>query len=99
MQKEYQLQVLPEEAANLSLLTNKVSNKFKLPSKDIRHIEILRKSVDARKSPVKINLKILIFLNEDFATAEVHHPKYEHVSNKEEVIIIGAGPAGLFAAL
>ena len=99
MQKEFQLQVLPEEASQLSILKTIVARKFKIPEGDIRHIEILRKSVDARKKPVRINLKISVFINEDFLDAEPVLPEYDDVSNEQEVIIVGAGPAGLFAAL
>lgn len=99
MQKEYQLQVFPEEASQLSLLETIVARKFKISKDEIRHIEILRKSVDARKKPVKINLKILVFLNEDYIAADTVLPTYDNVSREQEVIIVGAGPAGLFAAL
>ncbi len=99
MIKEYQLQVLPEVAANPSDLKVVVAKKFGLPQADIRHIEILRRSVDARKKPVKINVKILVYLHEDFEEILIAKPEFGDVSNKEEIIIVGAGPAGLFAAL
>lgn len=99
MQKEYQIQVLPEDAVNPSILRIIVSKKLGVPEDDIRHIEILRKSTDARKKPVKINLKILVFVNEDFQEIDISKPDYNDVSSQEEIIIIGAGPAGLFAAL
>lgn len=99
MQKEFQIQVDPEVAGNPSTLVTVVAKKFGLPKDEIRHIEILRRSIDARKKPVKYNLKILVFVQEDFEETEIALPDYQDVSNKEEVIIIGAGPAGLFAAL
>jgi len=99
MQKEYQVVLLPEEAANPSLVRAKVSKKFGIADNEIRHIEVLHKSIDARKRPVKVNLRLLVFLNEDFEEVDAMPPNYESVNGKEEVIIIGAGPAGLFAAL
>ena len=99
MQKEFQFQVSPQIAADLAELKQVVKRKFKLPPGEIKHIEILRKSIDARKKEVKVNLKIRVFVNEDFEEIIISKPEYEDVSNKEEVIIIGAGPAGLFAAL
>jgi len=99
MQKEYQLQVLPEDAASDATIKIIVSKKFKIPEKDIRHIEILRRSIDARKKPVKINLKLKVFVHEDFVDDDFARPDYPNVSKKQEIIIIGAGPAGLFAAL
>jgi len=98
MQKEFQIQVFPEEAADLQLLKGKVAAKFRFDPADIRHIEILRRSVDARKKPVRINLKITVFIQEDFQKIEIEKPDYADVSKKEKILIIGAGPAGLFAA-
>jgi uncharacterized FAD-dependent dehydrogenase len=99
MQKEIQIQVFPEEASSQQLLKSKVAGKIKVAIEDIRHIEILRRSIDARRKPVRVNLKILVFIHEDFQKAEIKKPEYGNVSNKEPVLIIGAGPAGLFAAL
>ena len=99
MQKEIQIQVFPEEASSQQLLKTKVAGKIKVAVEDIRHIEILRRSIDARRKPVRVNLKILVFIHEDFQKAEINKPEYGDVSNKEPVLIIGAGPAGLFAAL
>ena len=62
-------------------------------------MEILKRSIDARQKKVKINLKVLVYLQEDFQEKEIHLPEYKDVSKAEEIIIIGAGPAGLFAAL
>lgn len=99
MQKEFQIQVDPEVAGNSSTLVTVVAKKFGLPKDEIKHIEILRRSIDARKKPVKFNLKILVFVKEDFEEIELTQPDYPNVSDKDEVIIVGAGPAGLFAAL
>lgn len=99
MQKEFQFQVSPHIAADQAELKQAVKKKFRLPPGEIKHIEILRESIDARKKEVKINLKIRVFINEDYEDSIISQPEYEDVSAKEEVIIIGAGPAGLFAAL
>ncbi|MCK5278967.1 MAG: NAD(P)/FAD-dependent oxidoreductase [Cyclobacteriaceae bacterium] len=99
MQKEFQFQVSPQIAADQAELKQAVKKKFKLPPGEIKHIEILRKSIDARKKEVKINLKIRVYVNEDVEDMIISKPEYENISTKEEVIIIGAGPAGLFAAL
>lgn len=99
MIKEYELQVLPEVAANAADLKQTIARKFGLPFNDISHVEIVRKSVDARKKPVKINLKVLVFVKEDFVEQAIEKPDIPDVSKMEEVLIIGAGPAGLFAAL
>jgi uncharacterized FAD-dependent dehydrogenase len=96
MIKEYELQVLPEVAANPADLKQTIARKFGLPFNDISHVEIVRKSVDARKKPVKINLKVLVFVKEDFVEQAIEKPDIPDVSKMEEVLIIGAGPAGTF---
>ena len=99
MIKEIQIQVLPEESKKDDLLKKVVSKKINVNLSDINHIEILKRSVDARQRTIKINLRIAVFIKEDFKKTKLDFPKYMDVSKKEEVIIIGAGPAGLFAAL
>ncbi|MGY8988553.1 MAG: NAD(P)/FAD-dependent oxidoreductase, partial [Flavobacteriales bacterium] len=56
-------------------------------------------SIDARQRITKINLKVAVYIKQKFMQIEEDFPEYQHVNGKEEVIIIGAGPAGLFAAL
>ncbi len=99
MQKEFQFQISPQVAHDQTELKQVVKKKFKLPPGEIKHIEILRKSIDARKKEIKYNLKIRVYVNEDFEDISISKPEYNNVSDKDEVIIIGAGPAGLFAAL
>jgi len=99
MQKEFQIRVDPETAQNKELLNSFVSKQYKLPLKEIKHIEILKRSIDARQKSVKINLKVSVYLNETPVIDSPDLPAYEDVSKAQEVIVIGAGPAGLFAAL
>ena len=99
MQKEMQLVVTPKEAATETLLYKKVARKGGIPFSDITHVEILKRSIDARQKATKINLKVLVFIHEEFIASSNDLPNYKNVSNQEEVLIIGAGPAGLFAAL
>ena len=99
MIKEIQLQVLPSQSTNIFELKKIVSEKLKINSSDITHLEILKRSIDARQRVIKINLKIEVYVNQKFSEKEENFPIYKNVENKEEVIIVGAGPAGLFAAL
>lgn len=96
---ERNIQVLPEIAANQLLLQEWVAIHENITEEAITHIAILKRSIDARQRQIKINLKIQIFINEPFKAVEFHFPNYKEVSNASSVIIIGAGPAGLFAAL
>jgi uncharacterized protein len=100
MPKELLLQVSPEIAANENLLKEHLSKQIKISAKQIQHVSILKRSIDARQKAIKINLKVNIFLQgENFVPNKIELPDYKNVSNKQEVIVIGAGPAGLFAAL
>ncbi|MFB9077307.1 NAD(P)/FAD-dependent oxidoreductase [Flavobacterium procerum] len=100
MPKELLLQVTPETAANESLLKDHLSKQIKVSSQEIQHVSILKRSIDARQKAIKINLKVLIFLKgEPFQETKLELPNYKDVSSAQEVIVVGAGPAGLFAAL
>ncbi len=99
MQKEFNLQVNPEQAANPELLKSAVSRFSGFPASDIRHVEILRRSVDARQRKIRINLRVRVYVQEDFQEQEVTLPDYPDVESAREVVVVGAGPAGLFAAL
>jgi len=99
MQQEFQIQVSPEVAQNIAQIKQFIANKNNLQVTEIRHVEILKRSIDARQKNIKINLKINVYILEDFNEKEIDLPQYQDVSNSREVIIIGAGPAGLFAAL
>ncbi len=100
MPKELLIQVSPEIAGNEELLKREVSKRISTALSDIYHIVISKRSVDARQKSIKINLKLEIYLNgESFSEEKIALPNYQNVENAKEVIVIGAGPAGLFAAL
>ncbi|MEP1151345.1 MAG: FAD-dependent oxidoreductase [Balneola sp.] len=99
MQKELQIRVVPEVAAKQDLLKKYIAKTTDINSSEITHIEILKRSIDARQKQVKINLKIQVYVGEEFEEEEISTPDYKTVHDKKSVIIIGAGPAGLFAAL
>ncbi|MCG6170064.1 NAD(P)/FAD-dependent oxidoreductase [Leptospira sanjuanensis] len=99
MIQELQLRVLPEVAGENEALTAFVSKTLKINAQEIRHIEVVQRSIDARQRTVYFNLKVLVFIREDFVESPIPLPEFPNVSNAQEVIVIGAGPAGLFAAL
>jgi uncharacterized FAD-dependent dehydrogenase len=100
MPRELLLQVTPETAANELLLKDYLSKQIKVSPNEIQHISILKRSIDARQKAIKINLKVIIYLKgETFQETKIELPEYKDVSKAQEVIVVGAGPAGLFAAL
>jgi len=99
MKTQYQLRLSPKAAAKKELLWKEVSGHSGIPVSEISHVEVLKRSIDARQKAVKINLKVDVYVNEEFLGEPMSLPNYPNISNREEVYIIGAGPAGLFAAL
>ncbi|MFP5439559.1 MAG: NAD(P)/FAD-dependent oxidoreductase [Bacteroidia bacterium] len=99
MPKELLFQVAPEVAAQMPLLTAHVAKLMHVNPQDIKHVAILKRSIDARQRTIKVNLKVAVYHNEEYHETTVPLPDYKDVSNAREVIIVGAGPAGLFAAL
>lgn len=100
MPQELLFQTLPEIATNELLLKEHISKLIRVDVKEIQHISILKRSIDARQKTVKFNLKIILyFIGESIQKPKIELPEYKNVINAQEVIIVGAGPAGLFAAL
>jgi uncharacterized FAD-dependent dehydrogenase len=99
MRKELQVRVLPEVASQYEVLKTHLSKVEKIPLVAIRHIQILHRSIDARQKVIYINLTVILYIDEDFHPEQAVPPNVKNVINSEEVIIIGAGPAGLFAAI
>ena len=100
MPREIQTQVAPEIAANESLLKDHAAKLLHVAPKEIQKVVVLKRSIDARQKAIKINIKAVVyFIDEDFNEIKTDLPVYKNVTNSQEVIVIGAGPAGLFAAL
>ncbi|MCC5914946.1 MAG: NAD(P)/FAD-dependent oxidoreductase [Balneolaceae bacterium] len=99
MIRQLQLRVPPEIAGEPELLKDFISQHENIPKMEISYVDILKRSVDARQKNVIINLKVDLYVSEPFEPEPIELPDYPDVSSKEEVLIIGAGPAGLFAAL
>ena len=100
MPREFQFQVSPEVAANESLLAQHVAKLFQVSPKEIQKVDVLKRSIDARQKAIKMNIKANVFLvGEEYKAQKIELPDYPNVANKQEVIVVGAGPAGLFAAL
>ncbi|MFB5651384.1 NAD(P)/FAD-dependent oxidoreductase [Leptospira wolffii] len=99
MIRELQIRVAPEIAGEDGPLKSFVAKSLKTSTENIRHVEILHRSIDARQRNVFFQLSVRAYIGEDFQFRPIPLPEYPDVSKGEEVIIVGAGPAGLFAAL
>jgi uncharacterized FAD-dependent dehydrogenase len=97
--KEILLRVLPQYAENSGYLKDLSAKECGVDKQEIRFVKILKRSIDARQREVYFQLKLEVFINEDFIDEEIVLPSFDAKPNAPKVIIIGAGPAGLFAAL
>lgn len=99
MQEIITLSLNPKEASEEKLYKQAVSQKLGIDPSRITFIRITRKSIDARHREIRINLSLQVFIDDSNTSQEKFKFNYSFVGNKEQVIIVGAGPAGLFAAL
>ena len=99
MIQEYQLRVLPEIAANEQRIKEYLIQEKGLNARDITATRILKRSIDARQRTIFVNLTVRTYLNEMPKEKEYQETIYNNVSDKPQVIVVGAGPGGLFAAL
>lgn len=100
MQKKISIKVLPSEAADPILLKSIVAEAIATSTDSITGYNIARQSMDARGKQVWFHLTLNVFIDEPFEPFEVVPPQLQDVhKSAQRVIIIGAGPAGLFAAL
>lgn len=98
MIKEIDLVLLPHQATENAEITRLAAAQSGIALKDITGFIILKQSIDARKKPIKVNLKLKLFVGEPTVPVSLDFD-FKQVHNQPEVAIIGAGPAGYFAAL
>ncbi len=99
MTHEYQLRVLPQQAASLQALKTYVAGEYGFDVRTVTAVRILKRSIDARQRTIFVNLKVRVYVNEQPADDAYTRTFYPDVSQAPAVIVVGAGPGGLFAAL
>ena len=99
MIQEYQIRILPEQAANEQNLKLFISKDKGIDARTIKAIRVLKRSIDARQRTIFVNLKVRLYINELPQDEEFVRTEYQNVEGKPQVIVVGAGPGGLFAAL
>ena len=99
MIQEFQIRVLPEQAANEQSLKQFIGHDKGLDIRTIHALRILKRSIDARQRTIYVNLKVRLYINEMPQDEEFTRTIYNKVDGKPQVIVVGAGPGGLFAAL
>ncbi len=99
MIQEYQIRILPEQAANEENIKQYLSREKGLDVRTLKHVRVLKRSIDARQRTIFVNLKVRAYINEFPQEDEFVHTEYPDVSNRPQVIVVGEGPGGLFASL
>lgn len=100
MQQKISLKLLPSEAADESIVKKYIASVAGKKLSAVHGYHIIKQSIDARSKTVYINLQITAFIDEPFTERPSIKFNFKDVSHSpEKVLIVGAGPAGLFAAL
>lgn len=99
MTNEYQLRVLPENAYSEEAIKAYLAKEKGLDIRTINAVRVLKKSIDARQRTIYVNLKVRTYVNEYPQDEQYEHTEYQNVEGRQQVVVVGEGPAGLFAAL
>ena len=99
MIQEYQIRVLPQIAASESGIKEFLETDKGLDARSVNHVKVLKRSIDARQSTIYVNLKVRVYINEEPEDEDFIRTEYRNVEGCPQVVIVGAGPGGLFAAL
>ena len=99
MIQEYQIRVQPHIAANEQALRSWLADEYGFDVRTVTSLRILRRSIDARQRTIFVNLKVRVYINEPAQDDAYQSTEYPDVSERPQVIVVGAGPGGLFAAL
>ncbi len=99
MYEEMEIALNPEESSDEAGLRRIAADKKRLAPERILRVDVIRRSIDARRIPVRIRLRMGLHIDKLEAVRSYFVPEYKNVSRGKPVIVVGAGPAGLFAAL
>ena len=99
MKKIIEIDLSPSEAPWDSDIKSIVSSILMVPEEDITAVKLLKRSIDARQRSIRIHHTLEVFIKETPEDNPLYQFHYKNVSDSPRIIIVGAGPAGLFAAL
>ena len=99
MIEEYQIRILPEQAASEEGIKRYLAKEKGLDVRTLNQVRVLKRSIDARQRTIFVNLKVRAYINEFPQDDQYVHTEYTDVSSKPCVIVVGEGPGGLFASL
>lgn len=96
---EFQIRVLPSQAASEQTIKDYIAHDRGIDIRTINGVRVLRRSIDARQHTVFVNLSVRVYVNEMPQDDAYRHTDYHDVSEGRQVIVVGEGPGGLFASL
>lgn len=99
MIQEYQIRILPEQAASEEGIKRYLAKEKRLDVRTLNQVRVLKRSIDARQRTIFVNLKVRAYINEFPQDDQYVHTEYPDVSSRPRVIVVGEGPGGLFASL
>lgn len=99
MIQEYQIRILPEQAASEEGIKRYLAKEKGLDVRTLNQVRVLKRSIDARQRTIFVNLKVRAYINEFPQDNQYVHTEYPDVSSRPRVIVVGEGPGGLFASL
>lgn len=99
MIQEYQIRILPEQAASEEGIKRYLAKEKGLDVRTLNQVRVLKRSIDARQRTIFVNLKVRAYINEFPQGDQYIHTEYPDVSSRPRVIVVGEGPGGLFASL
>ena len=99
MIKELQIRVVPQVAYSEQNIADYVSRELAIDRRTIKHVRVLKRSIDARQRQVMVNLTLRVYVNEEPTDEAYQRTEYPDVTKGKKVIVVGEGPCGLFAAL
>uniref|UniRef100_UPI003FF00498 NAD(P)/FAD-dependent oxidoreductase n=1 Tax=Prevotella sp. TaxID=59823 RepID=UPI003FF00498 len=99
MIQEYQIRILPEQAASEEGIKRYLAKEKGLDVRTLNQVRVLKRSIDARQRTIFVNLKVRAYINEFPQADQYVHTEYPDVSSRPRVIVVGEGPGGLFASL
>ena len=99
MIEEYQIRILPEQAADEEGIKRYLAQEKGLDVRTLNQVRVLKRSVDARQRTIYVNLKVRAYINEFAQNDQYIYTEYPDVSSRPRVLVVGEGPGGLFASL
>lgn len=99
MREEINVSLSPKSATEINAIKISAAKKLNIRPENISDVKVLKKSIDARSRKISIHLRIAVYTSGEIHKTDNYKKEYPDVKNCTPILIVGAGPAGMFAAL